>query len=48
MSNKAVPKKKQGLLHNIKQRQKKNISRSKKNTTISSKNYNKMKTGKWT
>jgi hypothetical protein len=36
---------KKGLYHNINQRKKKGISRSKKNSTISAKAYKNMKSG---
>jgi len=44
---KIVPLKK-GLLYNINKRKKAGISRTKANTTVSPKNFKKMKTGKWT
>jgi hypothetical protein len=44
---KRVPLKK-GLLYNINKKKKEGTSNTKTKSTISPKNYNKMKTGKWT
>lgn len=48
MSGKKKAPLKKGLLYNINKKKKAGTSNTKAKSTVSPKNYNKMKTGKWT